>query len=206
VASEEGTNPLPNQFRGSDAALETTRRLLERAQEGDHSAAETLFARCLLPLRRWARGRLPSHARDLADTHDLVQDALLQTFKRLEAFDARGSGAFQAYLRQAVMNRILDEIRRAGRRRTHLELDSGIPANDASPLDEAIGRDAVERYERALGHLKNEDRDAIILRIELGLSYEEVTEALGKTSIGAARKCVERAIIRLAAEMDRAGS
>ena len=95
---------------------DTTITLLERARAGDRAAADALFARCLPPLSRWARGRLPQWARDLADTQDVVQEALVQTFKHLETFDARGEGALQAYLRQAVMNRIRDHIRRVGRR------------------------------------------------------------------------------------------
>ena len=40
---------------------------------------------------------------------------------------------------------------------------------DNSPLEEAIGREAVERYEAALQRLKPEEREAIIARVELGL-------------------------------------
>ncbi len=90
---------------------DSTTTLLERARAGDHAAIDALFARCVPPLVRWARGRLPRWARDLADTQDVVQEAVLQTFKHLETFDARGEGALQAYLRQAVMNRIRDHIR-----------------------------------------------------------------------------------------------
>ena len=65
-----------------------------------------LFARYLPILRRWAAGRLPRAVRDVADTPDLVQDTMLQVFKNIEGFEHRGEGAFHAYLRQAVMNRI----------------------------------------------------------------------------------------------------
>ena len=95
---------------------DSTATLLERARAGDRTAIDALFARCIPPLRRWARGRLPNWARDMADTHDVVQDAVIQTFKKMDTFEARGEGALQAYLRQAVMNRIRDHIRRVGRR------------------------------------------------------------------------------------------
>ena len=45
------------------------------------------------------------------------------------------------------------------------------------------------------------DREAIIGRVELGLSYQELAEALGKPSAEAARKAAERALLRLAEEM-----
>lgn len=183
---------------------ETTMRLFERARSGDEQALEQLFARCLPALKRWASGRLPRHARDLAETQDLVQETLIQTFKRLQAIEPRGAGTFQAYLRQAVMNRIRDELRKTGRRGVPAELDTAIPAADPSPLERAIGADAVERYEGALAGLSVQDREAIILRVELGFTYEEIAEALGKPTPGAARKTVERAVVRLAVEMDRA--
>ena len=60
--------------------LDSTFHLISRARNGDQEAIERLFARHLKPLQRWASGRLPKWARDLADTDDLVQDTLLQTF------------------------------------------------------------------------------------------------------------------------------
>ena len=60
---------------------ESTFQLLAQARAGDRTALDTLFARYLPPLRRWATGRLPRWARDVSDTQDLVQDTLLQTFK-----------------------------------------------------------------------------------------------------------------------------
>jgi RNA polymerase sigma-70 factor (ECF subfamily) len=79
-------------------------------------------------------------------------------------------------------------------------------ASDESPLEEAIGREAVERYERALARLKPEERETIIAKVELGYSYDELAEALGKTTSDAARKAAQRALVRLAEEMKREGA
>lgn len=183
---------------------EATFRLLERARAGDAEALEVLFARCVPLLRRWARGRLPRWARDAADTQDLVQETVLQTFKRIESFEPRREGALQAYMRQAVMNRIRDELRRFERQPETAELDTETPYAGPSPLEEAIGREATDRYERALGRLKPEDREAIIARVEMGYDYDELAEALGKPTPDAARKAAQRALLRLAAEMRHA--
>jgi RNA polymerase sigma factor (sigma-70 family) len=185
--------------------LESTFVLIHRARSGDQDALDRLFARHLGPLQRWASGRLPRWARDMASTDDLVQETLLQTFKRIEDFEPRGVGALQAYLRQAVLNRIRDELRRKGRKPQSVELDDLNVAGDSSPLEEAIGQEAVEHYERALERLRPEDRDAIIARVELGLSYEELAEALGKPTPDAARKAAQRALVRLAEEMKALG-
>ena len=184
--------------------LETTFHLIERARAGDREALERLFARHLKPLQRWARGRLPKWARDLADTDDLVQDTLVQTFKRLEDFEPRRVGALQAYLRQAVLNRIRNELRRKGRQPHATDLDGLEVESVESPLEQAIGQEAVERYEGALQRLKAEEREAIIARVEMGYSFEELAEALGKPTPDAARKTAHRALVRLAEEMKRA--
>jgi RNA polymerase sigma factor (sigma-70 family) len=182
---------------------ESTFHLLDRARAGDHEALERLFERHVKPLQRWARGRLPRWARDLADTDDLVQDTLVQTFKRIERFEPRRVGALQAYLRQAVLNRIRDELRRKGRRPDATGLDGLELDRAASPLEQAIGREAVEKYERALARLKPEEREAIIGRVELGYSYEELAGTMDKPSAEAARKAAQRALVRLAEEMKR---
>jgi RNA polymerase sigma-70 factor (ECF subfamily) len=185
----------------TDRPLDSTIALLERARGGDRDALDALFARHVKPLRRWISGRLPRWARDMADTDDLVQDALLQTFKRIDAFDPRGPGALQAYLRQAVFNRVRDELRRKGRRPDSTDLDGVDLASEQSPLEDAIGREAVDKYEHALARLRPEEREAIVARVELGYTYEEMAEVLGKPSADAARKAAQRALLRLASEM-----
>ena len=183
---------------------ESTFHLIERARAGDHEAMERLFARHLKPLQRWTRSRLPKWARDLADTDDLVQDTLLQTFRKIEDFEPRRVGALQAYLRQAVLNRIRNELRRKGREPHATDFDGIDVESVESPLEQAIGREAVERYEAALLRLTADEREAIVARVEMGYSYEELAEALGKPTPEAARKAARRALVRLAEEMKRA--
>jgi RNA polymerase sigma-70 factor (ECF subfamily) len=137
------------------------------------------------------------------DTDDLVQETVLRSVKRIEAFESRHEGALQAYLRQAVVNRIRDEVRRTKRSPLAAELDENQSDGQASPLDEAIGREAVERYESALARLRPEEREAIVARVEMDGSYQEVAQAIGKPSADAARMAVSRALLRLAEEMNR---
>ena len=184
---------------------ESTSRLIDRARSGDQDAVERLFTRHVKPLQRWASGRLPQWARGIADTDDLVQETLLQTFKRLEAFEPRGVGALRAYLRQAILNRIRDELRRKGREPEATDLDALELDPAQSPLEHAIGQETLERYERALARLTTADREAIIARVELGYSYEELADVLGKPTPDAARKAAQRALVRLLEEMKRGG-
>ncbi|HVL68534.1 MAG TPA: sigma-70 family RNA polymerase sigma factor [Vicinamibacterales bacterium] len=181
-----------------------TVRLLARFKQGDPEALELLFARYVPDLRKWARGRLPQWARDIADTDDLVQETALQTFRNLNGFEDRGDDALVAYLRRALMNRVRDEFRRKARRPEVGPLDSGMIDDGTSPIDAAIGAQAAGTYEAALGRLSRDERDAIIARVELGLTYPEMAEALKKPSPDAARMAAARALVRLAEEMGRA--
>lgn len=185
---------------------ESTVRLIERVQAGDKDALERLLARHLVPLRRWARGRLPAWARDLADTDDLVQDTLLRTVRRLNDFEVRGPGALQAYLREAIVNRLRDELRRSGRQPEATGLDGLEVDPGQSPLEKAIGREGVEQYQAALATLTPEEREAIIGRVEMGYSYEELADVLGRPSAEAARKAARRALVRLVHVMKRPGT
>ncbi len=175
--------------------------LLQSAQKGDDAALERLFHHYLPRLKRWTQGRLPPRARDLVDTEDLVQETFIRTVRNLKGFEYRHEGAFQGYLRSALKNRIRDEVRRAQRTPDATTADPNRPSPDVSPLELALGKEALERYERALGNLKPEEREAIVSRIELGMSYAEVAEVLGKASPDAARMAVSRAILRLAQRM-----
>jgi RNA polymerase sigma factor (sigma-70 family) len=178
--------------------------LLLKVQSGDEDALNQLLARYLPRLQRWANGRLPSGVRTMLDTGDLVQDAVINVLRHLDTFEIRTEGALLAYLRRAVNNRIIDLYRRAARREARGEMPEEIVAAGTSPLEAAIGTEALENYERALASLNDGERQAIVLRVELGLNYEEMAAQLGKSSADAARMAVTRAITRLAAEMRRA--
>jgi RNA polymerase sigma-70 factor (ECF subfamily) len=182
-------------------AAETTAELLGRAKAGDQHALGALLERCLPALRRWAHGRLPGHARGMLDTADLVQDAVMGAMGHLEAFEYRRQGALQAYLREAVMNRIRDILRQQRRRGLHAELPEELEDEATSPLDRAIGAQNLARYEAALGRLAPDDREAIIGRLEFQYAYKDLAIVLDKPSADAARMAVVRAMRRLTAEM-----
>ncbi len=197
VTNVNGNVTLPPQ--------QSTIDLVARARGGDAGAYDVLFRRTLPGLKRWARGRLPARARELCDTEDLVQDTVFHTLRRIDAFQVRHPGALLAYLRQALMNRICDEVRRANRRPAVVELEDNQADGGASPLEEVIGRQNVDRYEAALQRLRPHDREAIVARLEQQCSYEDLAALLNKPSSNAARVAVKRALMRLAEEMKNHG-
>ena len=195
AAPADASNPLPSP--------DETVKLVSRVRSGDREALAILMARFLPRLRRWASGRMPIALRDLADTSDFVQDVLLQSFQKVEGLQVGREGGLQAYLRQAVLNRIRDEFRRSRRRPETVELEVTYPDEGPSPLETAIGREGLDRYERALAALRPIDREAVIARLELGFTYDEVANLLGNPSANAARMACERALVRLVEELSR---
>jgi RNA polymerase sigma factor (sigma-70 family) len=193
--------PEPTPAAVPPAAIATTAHLLDQARD-DPRAREALCARFLPVLRRWAHGRLPSRARTLADTDDLVQVTLVRALDHLEEFVPRREGAFLAYLRTILLNAMRDEIRRATRRPEHLPLfdDDGTPL--PSELERLLGRERLALYERALAEITEGQREAVILRLEFGYTYPEIAAALGKTNAAAARMAVARALVAIARVMD----
>jgi len=185
--------------------LSSTANLLRRARLGDDEALNELLRRHQEPLRRWARGRLPAWTRDLRDTEDLVQETLVQTIRHVGEFAPQHEGALQSYLRQAIINRVRDEVRRVSRQPLIIGLGPQVVDPAGSPLDEAIGRESVERFEAALQRLRPEDRDMVIARIELQQTYPQIAAAFGRSGPDAARMAVTRALVKLAEEMEREG-
>lgn len=188
------TSPAPH-------PLESTAALLDRIRAGDDGARDRLLRRYLPVLQGWAHGRLPRGARGMADTADIVQVVLYRALNRLEAFQPRHEGAFFAYLRQIVLNAVREEIRRSVRRPSAPENVDEPADRAASVVEQAMGQEMLECYEEALMRLTPDQREAVILRLEFGLSFPEVAEAMGRPSANAARMLVARALVPLAEAM-----
>ena len=173
-----------------------TQELLQRAKTGDQIAIDALMARYRPRLERWASGRLPGYARSLLDTGDLVQETLVKALRVLDQIEGRGPGGFQAYVRQAILNRIRDQVRFA-RKRSAIEVPEDIEDGKPSPLESVIGADVLDRYERALVQLSEDERRLLHLRIELDFSYPEIG-AVMQRSPDASRMAAQRALAKLA--------
>jgi RNA polymerase sigma factor (sigma-70 family) len=183
-------------------AADATYDLVRSARAGDERAVEALFSRYEVRLRRWAHGRLPPQARGALDTQDLVQEALVRVFRQLPRFEPRHAGAFRDYVWTTLWNAIRDIARKQQRRgpAEPVELDT-MPTSAPSPLELAIGTEMLDRYYAGMERLSDEEREAIVMRIEFGFSHAEVAQALNKPSAAAAHMAVSRALVRLTEEM-----
>lgn len=177
--------------------IDETLILLRHVRDGDSGALSHLLEQYLPQLREWASGRLPRDARRLVDTDDLIQETVVRSLDRVRTFELHHEGALQGYLRKVVLNQIRDHARRLRRSPAPSDLDGEEPDSAPSPLDEVVGRDLARRYEDAFNRLKPKDQRAIVLRMDLDYSYQDLAAALDIPSVGAARAAVCRALGRL---------
>lgn len=161
--------------------MSTDRRRLERLYES--SAARALG--CLVRMvgnRAWAE--------------DLLQEAFLRVSRRVgEVPETADEAALVAYLYRTATHLAIDGLRSKRRAvvalarvaENHADLSTG---GDPAPETEAGDLAAAAR--RALDALPPRPRAAVILRVVVGLPFEEVGAALGVSDRAASR------IVRLA--------
>ncbi|MGH8976414.1 MAG: sigma-70 family RNA polymerase sigma factor [Acidimicrobiia bacterium] len=122
------------------------------------------------------------------DANDLAQEALLRVRKGLESYQP---GSMEAWLSRIVTNVFLDEVRRRRRRPAEAlpeDPDRILPPSAAA--DEATDR-LSDEVKAALRALPEDFRAAVVLADVVGLSYEEIGEALD-VPVGTVRSRIHR--------------
>jgi RNA polymerase sigma-70 factor, ECF subfamily len=186
--------------------LERSQNLIDRAKAGDRDALEELARRYHQPLLRFLHGRLGRPARRVRETQDLPAEILMRAIRGLTGFEYRGPGSFWLYLRTIAFRYLIEVQRRQGEARVEdlLSGSRGDPADErAAPLEEVVGRENLAAYERALQALEPRERQAVVSRLELKLSYQAIAAELHFPSDAAARMAIKRAMGKMAKEMTR---
>jgi RNA polymerase sigma-70 factor (ECF subfamily) len=179
--------------------------LVRAAADGDEQAMERLLVRAQASAQRFSEmvcGPTP-------ETEDVMQDALISTFRHAAAM--REPEAFRAWLYRTVRNAcLLFRRRRAGEPAHLVPLDgpSGdgkVPAVDLAadlPAPEVVldARRRRDRVRRALATLTPVHREVLVLRDLEGLSTREAADVLGvsednvKTRLYRARRALRAAL------------
>lgn len=172
---------------------ETT--LVGRAQGGDASAFASLVRGVGPALERFA-------LRLLGDPHeaqDVTQDAILEAWRGIGGF--RGEARFGTWLHRILLSRSYDRLRR---RRPTTELSDALAddlAHDGDgPAREASAREFEELVRSRIDRLPPTQRATLLLRLDQGLSYQEIAYVLGSTR-NAVRMNLVAARKRLAEEL-----
>ena len=203
-----GSNPfeVPEDFHDSE-----TRRLVERAQEGDVDALNRLFARFHGHMVDVARRRLGPRLRLKEEPDDLAQTTFREAARDFGSYEWRGEGSLVRWLAQILQNKIRDkaEFYSASKRDVSRERAMEDRSNPDDPWrydpashDLSVTR-VVERAEsfdilrKALERLSGDHRKAITLVFFEGLPLREAGERMGGRSEDAVRMLLRRAEARL---------
>ncbi len=173
--------------------------LVDKAKQGDGAAKEELYRRVLPKLERFAHGRIPLSMRRMADTQEVVAEAVFRSLGKLDTFVPHREGAFMQYLGKIIVNRIRDLARRK-RRESPMEDEALIPGDETGPVEQAVGTETYNRYREALESLNEDQRTAVVLHVEMGYAPKELAEALGRGP-DAARKVLCRGLENMAQKM-----
>jgi RNA polymerase sigma-70 factor (ECF subfamily) len=188
--------------------------LVACACQGDEQALAELFERHRQRLNQMVRLRMDQRLQGRVDPSDIVQEAFLETNKRIQDYASRTPMSFFLWLRLMVGQKLIDahrhhlgvKMRAAGRevplhRRAMPEASSGAIAESllgslTSPT-QAIARDETRRQiEAALDAMDEVDREVVTLRHFEGLSNSEVAQLLEISQAAASNRYV-RALRRL---------
>jgi RNA polymerase sigma-70 factor (ECF subfamily) len=147
--------------------------LLERLRQGDAAAFDAIFRAWYGPLVGTAERML----RDRAVAEELVQDVMLELWRRRESLAPEGSP--QAYLFQATRNRVLNHLRHR-RIEERSEPELRVESAPESPPDAGLGEQELEvAIHAAVRALPDRCREVFELSRVHGLRYAEIATALG---------------------------
>ncbi|MFQ5350305.1 MAG: sigma-70 family RNA polymerase sigma factor [Thermoanaerobaculia bacterium] len=182
-------------------------QLVERVVAGDGEAFRQLVERYQRPVF----GLLLRMVRTPSVAEDLAQETLIKAYRAIATFDR--SRQFSSWLFKIAHNTAIDYLRKSRPRTVPLESDDGdrldplallaMPESQ-SPEARARGRDLAEALQEALMTLRPDYREAVLLRFQQGLPYDEIADILD-LPLGTVKTHLHRARKQMAAALRTAG-
>jgi RNA polymerase sigma-70 factor (ECF subfamily) len=171
--------------------------LIGRAKRGDtHAYEELVYAHQGIAFRT-----AYVIAGNAADAEEAAQDGFVKAWRALGRF--REGAPFRPWLLQIVANEARNRRRSAGRRAHLLLRATEEPSGDAAPSPEAslLSAETRETLLAAVNELPDDQRTVIALRFFVGLSEQEVADALNLPT-GTVKSRSARALERLRESYD----
>lgn len=149
----------------------------------DPQAFSLLYRRFAARVYRYAYGRVAN----ATEAEEITSEVFLGALQALEGYRPRGS--FAAWLFTIARRRCIDHLRRP----TDLPLgDETAEDSDCSPASQAIERESMERLERVLASLSDEERELLRLRYAAELTHRQIGQLLGRSEAA-----IKMAMLRL---------
>lgn len=152
--------------------------LVARSKAGDTEAFGELVRRYQKPVFRIVLRMVKS----LDDADDLTQDTFVRAYRGLKTFKEEYD--FHPWLYRIAVNQAINFLNRR-KRQAAVDLDD-VPESEVkagptpeSPVQAASRRELLDRLEGALERLPEEQRTVFLLRVQEGLSYEEIAKVMG---------------------------
>jgi len=173
-----------------------TEELLERAARGDPQAIEQLLTRYRPRLRQMVAVRMDPRLKSRVDPSDVVQEALMDASRMLPQYLRDRPLPYYPWLRQVAWQRLYDlHVRhvQAKKRSVAREAVEAMMLSDASivqlaervvaagtsPSVNLFRKELRRRVQEALGQMKAEDREVLVLRYLEQLDTNEIAAIVG---------------------------
>lgn len=167
--------------------------LMEAVQRGDRSAFAALYDQLSPSVYGLARRVV----RDPARAEEVVQDAMVEVWRRATRFDSE-QGSVRSWVLMITHRRAVDRVRTEQSRR---DREERVASRDQEPPSDVVS-DTVEhdferqRVVRALDALTPLQREAVKLAYYSGLTHQEIAEALD-APLGTVKTRIRDGMIRL---------
>ncbi len=146
------------------------RLLIWRAQRGSKNAMRRIYEKYKDDLLTSATALLT----DRAAAEDVVHDVFVSFARGLGRFYLTGS--LKGYLATCVGNKARDMLRSSVRKNVALEKQDTQPASERSPEQQALQRDELRKVHQALSRLPYDQREAVVLHLQIGLTFKRIAQ------------------------------
>jgi RNA polymerase sigma factor (sigma-70 family) len=174
------------------------------AQAGRPATMDSIVAEYEGALLRYAMRLVNSRA----SAEDVVQNVFIKLFRRWREGDPEPE-SLKSWLYRVTHNEAVDHIRRESRLRLlHERREDEVRGSDDVTVgsDRAVNDD--ERKQRVLdllGKLQPREQQVILLRLQEGLSYQEISTVTGRTE-GNVGNILHHAVRKLSQALRRSGA
>ena len=194
-----------------------TERLLMKIRSGDRDAFDELFERHRQQLRRAVELRLTPALKARFDASDVIQEAHLEAYRRLDDYLDQEPMPFGIWIRKTAQQRfqklkrthLHTQLRSVDQEQTFPEKSSMMIASRfVSPATSLNRQMAKREYEalvqEAVNELEELDREVLLMRIVEGLAHADIAQIL-EVNADAVRQRYGRALIKLESQLAARG-
>lgn len=203
-------------LRGNGTWTESpqTEQLIAEAKSGDKSAINQLMDRHRKSIDRLVRMRLDRKIQNRISASDVVQDVLVEAYRRLPRYLESPAMPFRLWVRQIARDRIIDAHRRhrvsakrsvdreqrmvvpRGYDQSSIRLASLLGDSRLTPAEAAIQKEMARKVEAAISLLDEKDSEIIVMRHYEHLTNQDISRLLDLSEPAASMRYL-RAIRRL---------